>query len=203
MSLYKKRERFNRLSIKVGLVFSRLGLSPNQWTLLTLLPALAAFYFILQQNFVAAFIFFAAAAFFDLIDGSVARVTGKVTKKGAYLDTIIDRYVEFIIILGLFLVPLPGFYMPATFWLFLYLFGGMMTTYAKAAAKEKELIEGKELKGGLLERAERLMILFVGILVAYFSLLWLTIILAILAVLTNVTAIQRIAKAVSLKDSSI
>lgn len=199
MSLYKNREKFSNLSIKIGIIFSKLGMSPNQWTMITLIPTFIALYFLIMQNFIIAAAFFLFASFIDLIDGSVARVTGKVTKKGAYLDTIIDRYVEFIIIIGLFMIPLPGFYMPATFWLFLYLFGSMMTTYAKASAKEKELT-AKELRGGILERAERLIILFAGIIIAAYSLLWLTMIIAALAILANITALQRITNAVTMKD---
>ncbi|GAF97533.1 unnamed protein product, partial [marine sediment metagenome] len=112
---------------------------------------------------------------------------------GAYLDTIIDRYVEAIIVLGLLFVALPVFLVASYIWIFVYLFGSMMTTYAKAAAKEKEIIpEGSELKGGLLERAERLIILFVGIILAAFNPLYLVYIIAGLAVLTNVSALQRI-----------
>src|SRR3989338_7528492 len=74
-----------------------------------------------------------------------------------------------------------------------YFFGSFLTTYAKSAAKEKEIIrEGKELKGGLLERAERLFILFIGIVLAAFNPLWLVYVLALLAVLTNFSALQRI-----------
>ena len=66
-----------------------------------------------------------------------------------------------------------------------------MTTYAKASAKERDIVE-KELKGGLLQRAERLLILFAGILLAIYNPLYLTYVIAVLAVLTNITAIQRI-----------
>jgi phosphatidylglycerophosphate synthase len=127
----------------------------------------------------------------DLIDGSVARVTGTVSKKGAYLDTVVDRYVEGIIILGLLFAGLPDFYLPVTAWLFIYFFGAMMTTYVKAAAKEKELVE-KELRGGFLERAERLLILFIGILIASLDPFYLTYTIVVLAVLSNVTVLQRV-----------
>src|SRR3989344_3001657 len=103
--LNQHREKFQQLSIKIGIVFSKAGLSPNQWTLLSILPAIACFYFLTQNNFLAAAAFFAAAAFLDFVDGSVARVTGHVTKFGAYLDTITDRYIELLIILGIFFVP--------------------------------------------------------------------------------------------------
>ena len=194
--LYEQRERFKGLSIKVGMIFSKIPLSPNQWTLLSLVPALAAAFFLAKEKFLEAAFFFAFAAFIDLIDGSVARVLGRPTKFGAYLDTITDRYVEFMIIFGMFFASLPSFYFSASAWLFLYLFGSMMTTYAKSAAKEKELVE-KELKGGILERAERLVLLFIGIILASANSLWLVYILAVLAVLANITAMQRILKAKS------
>jgi len=202
MVLYRKREMFSDLSIKIGMVFSKFGLSPNHWTLLVVLPTLASLYFIIDKQFLVAAGFLIAAAFIDLIDGSVARVMGKTTKLGAYLDTIMDRYVEAIILTGLLFVNLPDFYLPSEVWIFLFLLGSMMTTYAKAAAKEKELSD-KEITGGLLERGERLIILFAGILLAHFRLSYLTYIIVALAILTNITALQRIKIAVdSAKNAS-
>jgi len=195
MVLAKRRDRFANFSVKVGLAFSKLPLSANQWTLLSLVPMFFALYFLVSQQFLLAAGLFLLSAFMDLIDGSVARVTGTVSKKGAYLDTVVDRYVEGIIILGLLFAGLPDFYLPVTAWLFVYFFGAMMTTYVKAAAKEKELTE-KELRGGFLERAERLLILFIGILVASLDTFYLTYTIVVLAVLSNITVLQRIYSAV-------
>lgn len=196
MVLSKNRDKFSGFTVRVGIVFSKLGLSPNQWTLFTLVPTFIALYFLIKEAFLFAGAFFIAASFIDIVDGSVARVTGRVTKFGGYLDNIIDRYVEGIIIFGLLFASLPnlvinGFTLTIPALVFICLFGGMMTTYAKAAAKEREIVE-KEMRGGLLERAERLLILFAGILLAAYNPLYLTYVIAILAVLTNVTAIQRI-----------
>lgn len=183
------RQRFSQLNIKIGIVFSHLPLTPNQWTLFSVLPAVVSAYLIINGMFLWAALFFGLSAFLDLVDGSVARVTGRVTKRGAYLDTIIDRYIEVIIIFGLLFVSLP---IPnAILWLFLYLFGAMMTTYAKAAAKEKGLVE-EELRGGLAERPERLMLLFLGLLLANFDKAYLSYIIIILAIISNITALQRI-----------
>ena len=189
--LYARRDKLEKFSIKIGIRFSKLGISPNQWTLLTLIPALLAFYFIVVESFVLAALFLIIATFIDVIDGAVARVTGRVTKLGAYLDTIMDRYVEAIIILGLFFIALPDFILPAYFWIGLFIFGSLMTTYSKAAAKEKELIE-KELKGGILERAERMLLLFIGIVLAYFSKQYLVYVIVLIAILSNISAVQRI-----------
>jgi phosphatidylglycerophosphate synthase len=192
MTFYSRREKFRGVSEKIGKAFSRSGISPDEWTFLSLIPAFAAFYFLAKSAFLPAAVSLLAAGFLDMVDGAVARVTGKAGRKGAYLDTVTDRYVEGIIIFGLLFPPLPGLIIPAHGWAFLYLFGSLMTTYSKSAAAEKGL--GK-IKGGLLERAERLIILFFGVLLAVFDPAFLTYTTALLAVLTNASALQRIAKA--------
>jgi len=198
MTLSANRQRFEKISISIGRAFSHIPLSPNQWTLFTLVPTVIALWFLIENNFLAAAVFFILAGFLDMVDGAVARVMGKVSRIGAYLDTIIDRYVEGIIVLGLVLAGLPDFYLEAEVWIVLYLFGGMMTTYAKAAAKEKNLVIS-ELKGGLLERPERLLLLFLGIILAAHTPLFLTAVVAFLAIFANLSAIQRVIKAVRIK----
>ena len=188
---YAMRERFEGFSIKIGLLFSKFPLTPNQWTILSVVPVLASFYYLVQEEFLPAALFFILAGFLDVVDGAVARVTGRVTKLGAYLDTITDRFIEGILILGLFFVSLPSYILDIKVLLFIYFFGAMMTTYVKAAAKEKEL-STKEIKGGLLERAERLSLLFIGLLLASQNVLYLTYIIFALAVLSNFTMLQRI-----------
>ncbi|MBI5332611.1 MAG: CDP-alcohol phosphatidyltransferase family protein [Candidatus Aenigmarchaeota archaeon] len=189
--LYAKREKLEKLSIKIGIRFSKLGISPNTWTLFAIIPAILSAYFMLTENFLAAALFLLIAAFMDVIDGAVARVTGRVTKLGAYIDCLTDRYVEFIVILSLMFISLPFFIVQPYIWIALVIFGAMMTTYAKATAKEKELVD-KEIRGGILERAERVFLLLIGIALAYFNPLYLVYVLALLAILTNLTALQRI-----------
>jgi len=192
MSLYKRREKFEGFSMRLGRGFARLGLSPNHWTLLSIVFVAAAFWFLAKEQFLLAGGLFLVSVFLDIVDGAVARATGKATRRGAYLDTIMDRYVEGVIVFGLLFAALPRFIYPAYIWIFLYLFGALMTTYAKAAAKEKRLIE-KELKGGLLERAERVLMLCGGIVLAFFNPFYLTSVIVILAIMTNISAIERIA----------
>ena len=193
--LYATRKRFEKLSVKIGIAFSKIPLSPNQWTILSLVPAVVSAYFLAKDQFIVAAALFIFAGFLDMVDGSVARVTGKVSRFGAYLDTIVDRYVEALVVVALIFValPEPGFLVPVKAWIFLYFFGAMMTTYAKAAAKEKEIVkEGQELKGGILERAERLLVLFAGIVLASLNPVYLSIAVIVLAILANVSAVQRI-----------
>jgi phosphatidylglycerophosphate synthase len=153
--------------------------------------AILSFYFLTRVKLPLAFLFFVIAVCLDFIDGAIARLTGKVTKKGAYLDTIADRYVEAITLLGFLFLPLPRIPFPSEIWVFIALFGSLMTTYAKAAAKEKKLIH-LELKKGLIERAERVLLIALIILSAHFSFYFATYILILLAILSNLTALQRI-----------
>ena len=141
--LEEKREKFQKISEVTGKFFSKLPLTPNQYTLISLFFVILSFWFLIQVNLVLALIFFLLAAFLDFIDGAVAKFTKRETKKGAYLDTICDRYVEGIILLGFLFLPLADFLLPAKIWIFLAFFGSLMTTYAKAAAKEKELVSEK------------------------------------------------------------
>jgi len=212
--LEEKREKFKRISNWTGSIFSKLGLTPNQYTLISLVFVLVSFYFLIKIHpvpisleisdivifkfengggvkLILALIFFLLAAFLDFIDGAVAKFLEKKTKKGAYLDTISDRYVEGIILLGFLFLPLADFLLPAKIWIFLAFFGSLMTTYSKAAAKEKELTQ-KELKKGLLGRAERIILISLAIFLGIFNLSWMLYPIIFLAVFSNLTALQRI-----------
>jgi len=200
--LSKHKDKFRGFEKAVANVFSKLPLSPNVWTLLSLVTAIISVYFISTNNLLIAAIILLITAFVDVIDGAVARATGRATKFGAYLDTVVDRYVEGLIILSLLLVALPVFLIPASIWIGLYLFGSLMTTYVKAAAKEQEIVRS-ELRGGLLERAERLLILFVGLVLGSLNAFWLTYVLVVLAVLTNLTALQKAMTALGAAKRSV
>ncbi len=191
MVFYKNRDRSSKISVKVGIIFAKLGIPPNGWTLLTIIPALLAFWMLVNEQFLYAAGWFIIAAFIDVVDGAVARVTGRATRFGAYLDAAMSRYVEGIIIFGLLFASLPGFIVPAYAWIFLCFFGSFMTAHAKSLAKEKDILE-KGLGGGLLERTESVLILFAGILLAAYKPLYLVYVVAILAVLSNITALQGI-----------
>lgn len=193
-----KRNSFKGLEKKVGRIFSSLPLTPNQYTLISIFFAFVSFCFLAKQNLAMAAVFFLIAGFLDFIDGAVARYKNISTKIGAYLDTISDRYVEGLLLLGMIFLPLPKILLPGYIWIFLLLFGSNLTTYAKAAAKEKELTD-KELKGGLLSRGERVILLFAALIAGIIdpSFASMTYILIFTALLSNFTALQRILSAIN------
>ncbi|KPJ71159.1 hypothetical protein AMJ50_03045 [Parcubacteria bacterium DG_74_3] len=188
--LAEKRERFKKIEIKTGEFFSKF-LTANQYSLLSIFFALLTFWFLIKRNLVTALLMGFISFVLDFIDGAVARKTQIVTKRGAYLDTICDRYVEGIIWFGFLFLPLPEIFLPAPVWIFLAFSGSLFTTYAKAAAKEKGLVE-KEMKKGLVGRGERMILVFLTIFLGILNFSWMLYLIIVLAFLTNLTALQRI-----------
>ena len=193
-----KRHWFKDLEKLVGKIFGALPLTPNQYTYLSGIFALIGLWYMIQENLIWAIVFFLIAGGLDFVDGAVARAKNMSSKVGAYLDTVFDRYVEGIIFFGMFFLALPTVIIPGQAWVYLAIFGSIVTTYVKAATKEKDLVN-QELKGGLLSRGERLILIFIALIlgVMYPDYLYMTYVVAIIAILANFTAIQRFQSAVA------
>ncbi len=188
-----------KLSVKLGLLFSHVGLSPNTWTVLAIIPALIGFVsLVMYHNLLWALLFFMASGIIDAIDGGVARVTSRVSAMGAFLDGVIDRYVEFLLYLGLLFFLMagePDFLVPSYVWINILLFGAIMPTFIRAYADHRKVVtDPRDLRrmGGLLERAERLTLLYIGLLLGMFNAMWLVYIVVAAAILANFTAFQRL-----------
>ena len=98
----QKRHCFQKLEGITGTIFGKLPFSPNFYTLSALFLAGASFFFLAKLEFAYSALSFTIAGVLDFVDGAVARKTNKVSKKGAYLDTICDRYAEAIMLSGFF-----------------------------------------------------------------------------------------------------
>jgi phosphatidylglycerophosphate synthase len=191
-----------QIGVKLGVMFSRIPLTPNQWTLLSIVPAIAGFLALAHyHDMLAGLALFALSALLDAVDGGVARVTGTASNLGAYLDGMADRVVEGFLLFGLMFFGLPdaGFMgqpVPMWIWLAILLFiGTCLVSFSRAYADHrKALTDPEKLKrmGGVLERAERLILVFAGMLVypAYPSGLNIAIIVA--AILSAATLGQRV-----------
>jgi len=124
-----------------------------------------------------------AASIFDMLDGRVARLRGRETKFGAFLDSTMDRYSDMVLYMGLMILYARVDKTPHMVLVWVAAFGSFMTSYARARAES--LIPRCTV--GLLERPERIVILILGGLTnRMVGALW------IIAVLSNVTAIQRV-----------
>ena len=162
-----------------------LHLSPNVLTVAGLVICAGAAVLVALGYLLAGGIVLFLASAFDILDGALARVTGTTHKYGAFLDSTIDRYAEaftYIALLYYFLFRVHATLEPML--VIVALTGSMLVSYVKARAQSL----GFGADGGLLARPERVVITVIGLIVTP-ALVWA---LWVLAVLTNVTAVQRI-----------
>ncbi len=156
----------------------------NYITFFGLFSAIVVFFGFLLNWLLLIIIFLFVTEFFDQLDGVVARLQGP-TKLGGFLDSTLDRIGDFFLFFG---VILSGY---TTIEIgIIVLLGAFLTSYTRAKIESMGV---EDLYGvGLLERTDRVPILFIGaILQIWFpTALWWTMI--ILAVGTNITALQRI-----------
>jgi len=165
----KKIPLLQSLQSSLGALFSKLPLSADQITAIALLFALTGLYFSSQLQPIPSLVFFIIAGALDAIDGAVARFRKKATARGAYIDGIIDRLVEFLLVLSFLFYPLPEFILPAFLWLiFTLFFGTCMTSFSTAYAEHRHVADSRKIASqpGILPRAERLLLLFASLALA-------------------------------------
>jgi CDP-diacylglycerol--glycerol-3-phosphate 3-phosphatidyltransferase len=159
---------------------------PNALSLLGLAVSLGGAWAFAEGRFREGALIVLVGGVFDLVDGVVARRQGRVTTFGGFLDSSLDRVVDMALLLGL-LMHYARTGAAGLAWLAaLALVATVMVSYTKARA-ESVLAS---FEGGLLERAERIVILVLGGLVGAMPLA-----LAVVALGSTITAGQRIALA--------
>ncbi len=149
-------------------VLSGIPLSPNAITVLAIVFSAVGMVNLLMWEFWLAFALFLLAGICDIADGAVARARNQMTKKGAFLDGITDRIVEFLLISGLMFYRWPNFVvLPGFYWLAILLFfGSAMTTYIPAYAFLKGVAKAEDAPG-VFARPERMsLLLFIILMLA-------------------------------------
>lgn len=183
-----------------------LGVSPNTLTVIGLLLSVAAAVVIASGLLFVGGLLVLLAGVFDMFDGAVARINNRATTFGAFFDSTLDRYSESIILLGLlvYVVRQTGFhtilwpFAGEQTWMIIFIFaaivGSLMVSYTKARAEGL----GLECNTGLLVRPERVVVLAAGLLFGVS--IWAMLLLAILA---NVTAVERIVYVWRITDRAV
>ena len=172
------------LSERLGRAVARTGLTPNALTVIGLLGVGGAATLAAYGMFWQAGVALLAAAAFDMLDGAVARATDRASDWGAVFDAVCDRLADFAILFALLVWYSDGdrFDRTAIVLIGASLFGSIMVSYTRSKAAEF----GVQIRSGLGTRLERVLIVAVGLLSGEIvAILWL------LAVLTNLTALQR------------
>ena len=172
------------ISERVGHAIARTGLTPNALTTIGLLGMGGAATLAAHGWFWQAGIVMLAAASFDLFDGAVARATNRASDWGAVFDAVSDRLADFALLFALLIwySDAERIDRTAIVLIGLSLFGSMMVSYTRSKAGEFGVV----IRTGLGTRLERVLIMAIALLSGQIvPLLWL------LAVLTNLTALQR------------
>ncbi|MFI0356656.1 phosphatidylinositol phosphate synthase [Actinomadura sp. 9N407] len=189
--LNKLRPALGRVLTPIGQTVARTGVSPNAITVIGTVGVLAgALGFFPRGEFFWGTMVITAFVLFDMLDGAVARVTGKISRWGAFLDSTMDRVADAAIFSGLMIgLYRDGQDVLAAVALYC-LVSGVVVSYAKARAEGL----GYTCDVGIAERAERLIVVLVA---AGFDGLGVPFILAAalwaLAVLSTITVGQRFA----------
>lgn len=138
---------------------SRSRIKPNTLTWIGLIVSFAAAYAIATGHLVVAGALVLLSGLFDILDGALARATGKSTRFGAMLDSTFDRLADAALLFGVALLYLKTGHWVNVVLAFLALVGSFLTSYTRARAEGL----GMACPVGLFTRAERVIILALGL----------------------------------------
>ncbi|MDQ1281086.1 MAG: archaetidylinositol phosphate synthase [Thermoproteota archaeon] len=179
------REKYQQMITPAGIILSKSGISPNMMTIFSLLVgALACYAYIFMRSFEGALLIIFMGVL-DMFDGAIARAANRVTRFGATFDHVMDRYAEFLIVLGMII----GGYVE-WLWGFFTLFSMLMASFTRAKA---ESVGGlKSCTVGIAERQEKLLIIIgASFLIPLYSQI-LNYAVILVGVLSSITVIQRL-----------
>lgn len=175
------------ISQPVARVVARTGITPNQITALGFLGNIIAGILVGYGQFVLGAIVMLLGGVLDLIDGALARYTRRATAFGEVFDAVMDRYSEGVVLFGLLIWELNQGHQVESALIFATVAGSFLVSYTRARAEVIRM----DVKEGLFTRAERVALLALALLLHSVPHL-LQVALWFLAILTNVTALQRL-----------
>lgn len=160
------RARVRGLAEPIARFFARLGLSPNQLTFIGFMIAVVAGFAASRQAWLAAGLLVVFGGVFDLFDGALARFAGKVTKLGAFYDSVFDRWGEGVVYVGIAWGCVDAGFGVGAVLAAAALASAVMVSYARAKSESLGFTPGTRMANvGLAPREVRLAILTIGLLV--------------------------------------
>lgn len=170
----------------IGGALTKTGLSPDHLTALGMILAVPAAVVIGSGHTLIGFFLLMFAAVPDLLDGALAKASGRSSVRGAFFDSVSDRVTDILILGGVAWYLQDRYHGHAFALPFAILGASLLISYQRAKAESL----GFDAKGGLMERAERVVVLCAGLAFGFLlvPLLW------VMLGLTLVTAVQRFVK---------
>lgn len=163
---------------------AKLGVTPNHLTTVGVLGNAGAAVLAARGDFLPAGIVMLAASSLDLLDGALARATGKATRFGSVFDAVMDRISEAAVLFGLLYYFSDRGGREEEMLIFVAVVASFLVSYIRARAETVDI----PLREGLFGRAERVVLLGIGLIIDQ-----VTIALWVLAVAAGATALQRLA----------
>jgi len=207
------RTRVRGIAVPIALALGRLGLTPNALTVIGFGIAVVAALAAANQAWIAAALLVIFGGVFDLFDGALARATNRVSRVGAFLDSVFDRAGEAILFIGIAWGCIRAGFDPGAILAAAAMASSFMVSYTRAKSESLGFTPGTGMANiGLAPREVRLVIVTLGLLLTGLlggivapvtvagltDLTWwagrpaLAASLGLIAVLATVTAIQRI-----------
>lgn len=177
------RKTFQAPLDSIAVFLLKLGITANFITLLGLVGNIAVAYLIARGFLLAGGLVAALMAPLDAVDGALARKMGVTGKFGAFLDSVIDRYDEMILLAGVLFFFQTQSYTLGVMLTYAAMCGSVLVSYTRARAEGL----GFSGKAGIFSRIERSIVLILGLVLNQ-----LIVSVGIIAILANVTALQRI-----------
>jgi len=172
-----------RLTGRVVSLLARTPVTPSALTWFGFIVSLAAAVLIAQGSLLAAGVVVLFGGFFDMLDGALARLTDRVTRFGAVLDSTLDRLSEAALLIGVLVLWAADGDQTGVLLVGITLTASLLVSYLRSRAEAL----GLECKGGLFTRPERVVVLALGLLIDQ-----LFIALVIIAALSVFTVLQRL-----------
>jgi CDP-diacylglycerol--glycerol-3-phosphate 3-phosphatidyltransferase len=163
-------------------------MTPNALTLINLALNMVAAYVIATGHFLLGGVLVLVSGLFDLLDGALARFTKQTTKFGAILDSTVDRISEAAILFGLLIWYLAHAGSLEILLIFAVLIGSFLVSYIRARAEGL----GWQCQVGLFTRAERVIVLAIGLIIGRIWAHSVFVALCVLAVFVFATVVQRL-----------
>ena len=158
------RARVRGLALPVALAFGRLGFTPNALTVIGFGISLAAAIAAGFGVWIVAGLLVVFGGVFDLFDGALARATNRVSRLGAFLDSVFDRAGEAVIYLGIIAASQAAGFTPGTILGGAAMAASFMVSYTRAKSESLGFTPGTKMANvGVAPREVRLVILTIGL----------------------------------------
>ncbi len=170
---------YRKFSRPIARFLMRFNVSPNAITYLSFFIGILSAFLIATGRIYEGIVLLFISQIFDCVDGDLARMSGKVTRYGAFIDRVFDRFVDAALITGIVALN------PEKLWLagFLALTFSFGVSISRAMAEA----EGAECKVGIAGRDTRIVLIMIGVLLGYYLET-----LILIAVLSFITTVHRI-----------